>query len=236
MNRTLARQQGRNEQAIELYKRSLRLRPGIIQAWEGWGKALAAQGKYNEAVDVYRLAVGRASRATADAYRVVLGLAPESGLGGGGGDGDVELRFALLLSQVGRYDESVQVFEAAVRMVSRTGLLHELCFEPRSFAPNSPSKRRFDAAAHAGIGSRHLVHGYPDAAIAEQQEAIRIAPDFAPAHLYLGYALRFKGQTTEARAAWQNAVRFGTGEVAAKAREELERVSVRWIRQPVLNE
>lgn len=85
-----------------------------------------------------------------------------------------------------------------------------------------------EAASQVEAGRAHLLDGDLDEALACFRQAVDMDPSFAEAHLRLGIALRMKGQTHEAKAAFERASFLdGEGEIGTEARKQIEKLERR---------
>jgi tetratricopeptide (TPR) repeat protein len=64
------------------------------------------------------------------------------------------------------------------------------------------------AFVHMNLSVLEANEGHPDKALSEAQEAVRLRPDLSLSHFYLGEALQQKGRTSEAAAAYQQAIQL----------------------------
>ena len=107
-------------------------------------------------------------------------------------DGSALSNLASALTQLGRHEESIELFKEATR------LLPEL------------------AAPHINLGLAYLQLGMNEAALAACKEAIRLEPEMAQAHAQLGNACGQLGRHEDAIAACREAVRLQLHVVARR--------------------
>ncbi len=198
------------------------------------GDALEANGETEKAIWMYRQWVYRdrgrdwvedgksltemVKQATGNNWTSSRGIAP-----------DVLMRYALLLSKTGRYAEACQVYEWGL-IPFQSGIQEEQ--EERDFALNMTAetfnKPRFEAMALTLYGRSNIgtvidgfLCGQDEEAILAYQKALRLRPNYAITHYYLGLSLERTGKKAEAKAAYQKAVELGTGELVRRAKSEL---------------
>jgi len=225
----------RSEYAI--WEDAVRKRPDNPQAQYALGDALAAQGRYEEAITRYREA---------------LRLKPEFP--------EALNNLGNLLLQQGREDEAVACFHAAIRlhfpgacnnlgnMCLRQGRLDEAIAWFREAIRGRPDfaeafnnlgsalhrQGRLDEALDcyrkAATLKRDFVEAYynigialarqdrVDEAIAALRKAVALAPDLIAARLALGDALRRRGQEDEARRQYAAILQLDPANAAARGR------------------
>lgn len=180
--------------------------PPSADAYAGLADAQVIKGLYKEAEASYRLAVGLVVPAH--------GMSREL-------DGDLQMRFALLLSKMGKYDDAIKMYQWGGR------LLHldkddikslDLPFFALKF-----DKPLFEAAAHTALGREYAMHANREEAIAHLQQAVALKPEFALAQYYLGDTLTSVHRKAEARAAFKKASELGKGAIQEKADAALVR-------------
>jgi Flp pilus assembly protein TadD len=64
------------------------------------------------------------------------------------------------------------------------------------------------ALVHTNLSVLETREGHPEKALTEAGEAVRLRPDLSLTHFYLGQALEKMGQTSEAAAAYEQAVQL----------------------------
>lgn len=106
--------------------------------------------------------------------------------------------------------------------------LCRLLFEHGTPAEAEPALRRLvatdpdDGAAQHNLGAVYLRLGRLHEAAERFRESLKLRPNSAETHLYLGYALQETGSDTEAIACWHDALRIAPNNAAAQ--EALNRV------------
>ena len=165
---TQAEQDGRRDEAVELYRRVLMLEPNNIEAINQLGVAAGERGDLSAAVRRFQhslrigpnqpgiwfnlgVAQSRLGQSTEalTAFDSMIALSPLSGAG--------HLQRAATLARLGRYDEAVAACDDAVRLL-----------------PNDPL-----TAIHRGLALQW--RGHYDQALVEFDRAIALRPDFAEA-------------------------------------------------------
>ena len=181
---TVARESGRGDLAIDLYRRLLRRHPAIPIAHNSLGNMLQDRGEWQEAIACYEAALAHDPR-YASAYfnlghalllvndliraehflRQAAALAPD--------DAQVRARFARALSEVGRQDEAM------------TETIRSLELDPDSA----------DIQNDAGVV--HSTAGDFDTAHEHYRTALALDPGYAKAALNLAKSKRFTGEHDE---------------------------------------
>ena len=176
---------GRVDEAIELYRKSLALRPENAETHNNLGAALDHQGQTNDAVAEYERA---------------LALRPhfpeaERNLG------DILLREGQVDSAIGHFRESIRLRPEIARphyslagALLRKGNVNEAVNEYREALNIHPD----DAPGHYALGVLLLQNNRTGEAIDEFQKALALRPQFAEAENNLGYGLLRMGQLDEA--------------------------------------
>jgi tetratricopeptide (TPR) repeat protein len=190
------RKQGNNAAAVAAYQSAVNAFP-LWKAHIGLADALAAEKRHAEAAEQYRQALRRQI------------------------DPETYFKLAIALSNIGprSYKEALAAYEEGIRQLPAESaqLLKEEQFSIRAL-----DKTRFQASACVGIGMMSLGYWRWDEAGEQFQQAIRLRPDFAPAYLKFGDALRRGNEmNAQAKAMYQKAMELGQGEVTARARKRL---------------
>ena len=213
--------------SVSLWTHALEMNPKHIFAANNLGNALLEQGRLDEAIVQYRIAV-RNNPAQALAYRHLAYALSQKGrteeaislygqaLHWDGDDVEVLNNSGLLLSAKGRYAEAEERFRKVLRLkpgaaqshLALAGLLvHsgraaealDECAEALRLEPRS-------AAAH-NLYAWTLVHGGRAAeGFAHYREALRLDPRLAEAHVNLAAALLEQGQVEESLAHYRAAL------------------------------
>lgn len=181
------------------------------------GKVMTAKGRYDEAVQQFRVAIADTPLP----------------------DVDVALNMALALAKARQYDEAITLYRVGMRLpilptkakgaLSGTPLTpgyesfrsatgsESSAFDLR-FSPSAFDINLFEAAVRTGLGKAR--YGWPDA-MQQFDQAIRLAPGFAPAYLHRGNALKSNGNYAEARVMYEKAATLGQGEIKSAAERAL---------------
>jgi tetratricopeptide (TPR) repeat protein len=187
---------GRVAEAIPICEEALRLKPGLAEAHNNLGTALAqVHGRLKDAIDQFEEALRlkpdyaeahynlgnalygacRTAEAVAE-YKEAVRLKPDF----------VTAHYCLgnALADSGRDVEAVAEYEEALRL-----------------------KPDF-VTAHFFLGNALIGAGRAAEAVAEYEEALRLKPDYSEAHFNLGTVLDFAGKTRQAAAQYAEAVRW----------------------------
>jgi tetratricopeptide (TPR) repeat protein len=186
-------EQGKLDEAIELYGEALRLRPGLTVPHVNLGRMLAAEGKLDEAIACYQkvieldpkdamahISLGNAVNAQGkldDAiacYQKVIELDPKFA--------GAHSNLGVALGEQGKLDEAIACYRKAIEL------------DPK------------DAAAHNNLGLALADEGKLDEAIACYRTAIALDPDSALIHDNLGLALLDLGELDDAIACFRMAI------------------------------
>ena len=190
-----------------LFRRGVAVAPRSVIAHHNLAAVLAAEGRLDEAVDIYRRA---------------LAIQPYA-------EGNAEL--GRILAQQGKVDEAIVHDRDAIRLDSgflparqnlallfiRLGRLDEAEKEYRAALKVDLSF----VEGHHNLGYLLASRGRLDEAIAEYREALKLKPDFAIAYVNLGDALLRQGKNDEAIANFKRALEIDPNFVPA--RQSLEK-------------
>ncbi|MBC8103454.1 MAG: hypothetical protein H7Z41_12825 [Cytophagales bacterium] len=214
--------QGDVDGAIRMYQSSLLL-GDIPQVRTKLAKAFSTKGDENAALAQYRLI-------TADTPLP---------------DTDIALNMALTLARLRKYDEAFTMYRVGMRLPitldEATGALlgtplapgyqafqskiamrnddDSSFFDLRFTAANFDAKL-FEAAIRTRLG--RVRYGSRDA-IDDFDKAIQLSPNFAPAYLYRGDALKSGGRWEEAKAMYEKSAALSTSGAGERARAALNR-------------
>lgn len=220
---------GRSDEAVAVYRESIRLNKDIAGVHANLGNALVEQGRPDEAISECREAIrlkkdlaeahnnlgsalyakGRLDEAIAES-REAIRLKEDFA--------DPHCNIGNVLKDKGQLDEAIAEYQKAIHLkpdqvashsnlgvaLKSKGRLEEAIAEGREAI-------RLDkdyAPAHSNLGSTLIDKGRLDEAIIECREAIRLKKDFAEPHCNLGNALGQKGQREEAIAECREAIRL----------------------------
>ncbi len=207
--------QGQHVDAIPLYERALRDKPGYVEARNNLGVALEEAGRPEEAIAHYREA---------------LRLEPD--------DVMAHNNLGLALRQQGRLEEAVEHCAAAVRLspdspkaradlgmaLADVGRLEEAVGHLEAVVRQEPDR----AEAHRRLGIALTRQGRLPEAHARLARAVELAPGSAGAHFDLGNVLVRQGRLEEAAEQFAAALRLEPGH--EQARHNLE-TAVRTLRR-----
>jgi len=221
--------QGHCDEAINLYRETIRLMPSYDLAYAPLGVALCKTGRLAEGIQELQLAVKLEPDAAqvhadlADAlaedgqgdaaineYKKAISLDPD--------DLDARNRLGVLLENTGHLDEAIRQFKeiiginpAYVRAYNNLGLALERQGRPdQGFAEFEKAVRLDpqDAKGHFNLGLALKVKGQLDEAIGEFELGLKLEPDSPQAHCGLGVMLGQKGRWDEAIIQFQEAIRL----------------------------
>jgi protein O-GlcNAc transferase len=223
----LDHQIGRNDLAVDLFRRAIAQNGGVPAFHNNLGNALKAQGKLQEAAASYERALlnkpnhvgalfnlglvlqmqGKLAEAVA-CYRRALNHKPDYAEAHG--------NLGNTLQAQGKLEEAVASYRRALHyrpdyaeMHSNLGnvLMAEGKYEEAAASHRSAIAYKPDyAEAHNNLGLLLLEQGNVDAAVASYRCALSHKPGYAGAHINLGNALREQGQSAEAAASYQRAL------------------------------
>ena len=179
------KREGRVDEAIIQYKRTLEIRPSHAEAHNNLGNALVQKGQVDEAITCYQKA---------------LNINP------GYAEAHYNLGNAFLHER--RVDEAIRQYQSALEIkpdftevhiklggaLLQKGQVNEAVMHLKKALDIRPDY----AMAHACLGVALLQKGQVDEAIIYFQKAVELEPLNAEFHDHLGYALLQKGQLDEA--------------------------------------
>jgi len=236
-------QQGKMQEAIEQYERTLRLNPDHAEAHNDLAAALIGRGKLQEA-RVHCEQALRLKPEYAEAHNnlavvlVQLGKRPEAmehwgqALRINPDYADAHCNLGLALDQQGRTPEAIQHYEQALRLkpdfvkahynlgnaLLQTGRVEEAIRHYELTLQLRPDH----AEAHNNLGLALVQLGRTEEAVEHWEQALRLKPDFAMAHYNLGGALEQAGKVPEAIQHYERALRIQPD--FAEARNALARL------------
>ena len=188
----------------------------VVQDWNvyadrGLAEALVGEGRYSEAVEIYRTLL-------APNPHVVSGAIQET---------RTQMGFAIALSHVGEWEEAISIYEHELPNTIYFGDAPQIDVH---FNPQVPRPAQLQALAHVAIGAEYLGHSAAEEAFSEFAKAMQSDPNSAYSNYYYGYtwqrlspAERMKfGTAQQAKAALQKAVKIGDANVKAAAAKALK--------------
>jgi tetratricopeptide (TPR) repeat protein len=221
--------QGHCDEAINLYRETIRLMPSYDLAYAPLGVALCKTGRLAEGIQELQLAV-KLEPDSAQVHADLADALAEDGQGGAAineykkaisldpDDLDARNRLGVLLENTGQLDEAVRQFKeiiginpAYVRAYNNLGLALERQGRPdQAFAEFEKAVRLdpHDAKGHFNLGLALKVKGQLDEAIGEFELGLKLEPDSPQAHCGLGVMLGQKGRWDEAITQFQEATRL----------------------------
>jgi tetratricopeptide (TPR) repeat protein len=200
---------GRLDEAIPHYEAALRQKPDFAEAHNNLGYALAAQGRNGDAIGHYREA---------------LRLIPDYQ--------EAHNNMGVALAEQGQ-PQAIAHFEQALRSRPDLPELHnnlgvararqmdldqaiQAFTEALRLRPGYADARRNLARAHATRGRMRAEHGRADEAIGELREALRLHDGDPDDHYDLAVLLFRKGEASEAKRHFENALRLDPGHALAR--------------------
>ena len=165
--------------------------PGNAEEHRKRGAALNEQGKYDEALQEFRVALQLMPTLT----RAHLGLGAALQ-----GKGDLDGAIAEYRKILHAHPEDPDAHNNLGTVLQRKGDLTGAIAEYRAALQGQPD----DALIHFNLGTALSVTGAEDPAIVEYRTTVQLRPDFAPGYFYLGTILKQKRQMREAAEAFRS--------------------------------
>jgi len=184
---------GRTDEAIADFKKTLEINTNFFEAHNNLGNALLRTGQLDEALDQFKQAVAIAPDSAISAYNLGNALLAAGQLD----EAMFWLRKALALQA--DYPEAHNNFGVALM---RLGRLDEASAHYRKALLLNPSY----AEAHYNLGCIFDQQGKGEAAIEQYRQAVQFKPGYAEAHYNLGQALIKQDQPDEAVAHYRRAI------------------------------
>jgi superkiller protein 3 len=240
------REQGKQDEAIAVFRQTLILEPKYAEAEDGLGVALSKQGKLDEAIAAYRRALaldpkyvaaysnlgavmfeqGKLTEAIT-AFRQALDLDSKYALG--------YLNLGVALAKQDKLDEAIVAFRRALALepkdarahynlgvtLDKQGRREEAIAAYRQTLALDPKA----ALAHYNLGHALAVQDKLDEAIAAYRSAIELKPDYAEAHCNLGRVLLKQGHLAEALASRKRGHELGS------KRADWKYASAEWVKE-----
>jgi len=203
--------------AVGAFQQILAYKPNDGLAYRRMAEAYAAAGKLPEASQAF--------------HKVLIeGFGP--GIGNGVGDNASEwAEYALVLVKTGQPAAAIRCYNHAASLLdfedseNHNGqpylkvLLPELSAEPTSPEQVQYTPEHLQALADTALAHEEKGFGSFKEALAHMNEAVKLYPDSAVTHYYLGEA--FPSRTPEQKAAYQKAAELGDDRTVAAAKERL---------------
>jgi predicted CXXCH cytochrome family protein len=205
---------GRRDDEIRAFRKSAELDPDLPDAYNNLGSAMAEMGNLKDAETAFLSAL-RVQPDFADAQSNLGMLQASQGRLAEAADhfgrslkvkpqaAMTRCNFAVALARLQRPQEAIQQLEIALKTDANLPEAHEL------------------------LGNLQHSQGQTDQAVREYQEALRLRPDFARAHLDLGIALAEKGDARAAAEHLRQAAGSPDPAVRQPALEVLKRLANR---------
>ncbi|MBC8103502.1 MAG: hypothetical protein H7Z41_13065 [Cytophagales bacterium] len=194
---------------LDAYQQALRADGKNSDLYADCADALASVGRCNEAIAYYQTAIGENLSQTWSSSRME--------------DGDLQLRFALLLSHVNEQELAADLYRRGYEVLS----VKEKKALPSSFrakelkAGKENIRAEFAAAARTLLALKYAADGFAPEATAQLEAAAAIVPECPRTSYFLANARYGAGKTTEAVALWQKAAQTGDGDLRKWAQEAL---------------
>lgn len=204
--------------AQQEYQEALDLWPDNLDALYGLAKCSQAAGDQAKALTYYRQAIYSTNPAD-KGFRE--------------NNTSRLMEFALLLNKARQTAEAMFVYNHAAFLLDFEDsenhggkpylkvLLPELAAEPTLPEQVQYTPERLQALADTALAHEEMGFGSSKEALNHMQEAIKLYPDSAVTHYYLGEALLAPTQRADAKTAYKKAVELGNDATAAAAKERL---------------
>jgi tetratricopeptide (TPR) repeat protein len=198
------------------FKSALNIMPGHEYAEELLARTLGAEGKTDEAIAMYRERLYNAhSGQTTPQEQTYVGRNIPS-LVSGPETWHACMEYTVLLAQTSQWREAVSVYERTLpRIEDYTGTHYPKI--NAHFDADSPNPAGLEAAAHVVNGLQyHIGNTVMDtqlSAVAEFEQAHKLAPSWPLATYYYAYGLEHAGRDREAKAAYQEVAKTGDGKL-----------------------
>lgn len=177
--------------AAEAFERSVQLDPSFPEAHCSLGEVLWEQGKLDEAVMELRSAVSAAHGGFLPAYQILASLLLQKG--------DIDGALAVLQQVVRVAPQNGPAFVTLGMALKKKGDIDGAAKAFQTAQTLSESANTFQAATQlTGTGALLRRQGNFAEAAEKLQFALRLAPDFSPAHYQLGLTLLAEHRSAEA--------------------------------------
>jgi len=186
--------EGRAKQETRTQKKEPSGTPGNAEEHRKKGTLLTQQGRYDEALAEFRLAL----RLVPDLDRAHLGLGAALQ-----GKGDLDGAIAEYHTLLKRHPSDPDTHAYLGIALQRKGDVAAAIGEYRTTLQSRPD----DAVTHFNLATAHSMNGQVDDAIREYQTAIKLNPDLVEAYFDLASLLKENHQTREAANAFREYVR-----------------------------
>ena len=220
---------GHDDQALAVYEAVVRMKPGLAEAQERYGTALADRNRLEEASRYFeealrldpdnepaRIGLGRVMvyqgrpDDAIDRFREILAGDPDNAA--------AHLNLALALARMGETDESIEHYSETLRLVpDNVTALNNLALALARKGDDTEAIRLCrlalklepdNAITHANLGLALFRKKEHAAAIPHLREAIRLNPGKADIHYRLGLCLMAEDQRAEAITALSEALKL----------------------------
>ncbi|HEY4233171.1 MAG TPA: tetratricopeptide repeat protein [Lacipirellulaceae bacterium] len=207
---------GKNQEALDHFNASLRLKSDYPEAHNNRGVALTGLGRYDAAVEEFE-----------ETFRLEHhGIEPQNSgerssrsRQAQDDDAKVHVNFGIALKHLGRIQEAIEEQRAALRIqpdlaeahgnlgiaLFTAGKREDAVDQLRAAVKLKPEL----ADAHSNLGSVLLLSGRYAEAVRELELSLALKPNVALVENSLGEALRLSGRPSEALAQYQSALRLG---------------------------
>ncbi len=179
--------------AKTLFTKALALYKGNLDCVLGLGEASVGLGNLTEATKYYQ--------------RIVF--PPPSEGSSMSSDPIIRLQYAIVLSRSHNWDKAVSLYKDAIARIPIGGG-DKLPYQKFVFKQDEIDSSKLEAIANIQIGLRDPRHRAlsKEEKLEHFKEAARLEPNLAIAQFYYGYGLEHVGKNSEAKAAYQKAVRL----------------------------
>jgi len=174
------RDQGRLEDAIESYEKSLTIKPNYVEAHDNLGVVLMESGRLDDAIGHF----GKALNARPLDAMLHCNL------------GTALMRKGRLKEAVGHYEKALRRKPTLVEARNNLGIAYARQGNLEEAAHHFSEALRVEpgnSEIHKNLGFALMLRGDMDGSVVHLSEAVRLKPDFAEAHDLLGRALTRRG-------------------------------------------
>lgn len=208
---------GNLDGAVDAFQQMIAYDPNDGLAYRRMAEAYAAAGRLPEASRAFH-------------KFLVEGFGPGTN-GGVGDDADEWAEYALVLVKTGQPTEAIRCYNHAASLLDFEDsenhggkpflkvLFPEVVMDDALPAQVAYTPERLQALADAVLAHEEMGFGSSKEAMAHMQEAVKLYPNSAVTHYYLGEAL--PSRSPEQKAAYQKAAELGDDATAAAAKERL---------------
>jgi Flp pilus assembly protein TadD len=235
---------GRQQEAMDHYRRALALKPDYAEAYYNLGVALMQTGHPEEAIEHYKKALRFKPNDPEVHYNLGYALAQtgrfkeaiehsEQALRLHADYAEAHNNLGVILTHIGRPEEAIEHCETALRLkpsypeahynlglaLAKTGRTEEAVDHYRQ----ALALKSDYPEAHVNLGNILLQTARPAEAIEHYRQAIRLRPDFTRAYSNLALAYAGAHQSSQAMAAMQEALELARSQGQADQAGQIEK-------------